>query len=208
MPRAESSLARLIQFTTAAPIQAHAAAYAATELGAAAECDGREIRRAVLKPAPGPRLCSRGRKFRVGQPDDGLPRRHGRRGWRSHPRELEPRKRDVASAQREPAGTRLAGRDEAPSASSRAAPHPSSPAHARASSTATATAAASRGLHAAVLLVPGGSQSRTTHVSVLFLRLATWKKLLLRNYNESKLHYSILTILSTMLDTKIRSDMR
>lgn len=114
---------------------------------------------------PDSRLCFRRRKFRVGQSDDGLPRRYGRRGRRSHPRELEPRKRDVASAQREPAGARLARRDEASPSSSRAAPYPSSSAHGRASSTATATAATSRGVYAAVLLVPGGPQSRTTHVS-------------------------------------------
>lgn len=127
--------------------------------------------RAWKRGSPG--LCCRRRKFRVGQPDDGLLGWHGWRGRRSHPRQLEPRKRDVASAQREPAGAVLAGRDEAPSASARAAPHPSSSAHARASSTATATAAASRRLHAAVLLVSGGPQSRATHVSRCFFKSRT-----------------------------------
>jgi len=142
------------------PIQAHAAACAAARARARGKA-------AVLKPGsrfPGG-FCSRRRKFRIGQPDDGLPRRHGRRGRRPHPRQLESRKRDVASAQREPPGARLARRDEAPSAPPRAAPHPSSPAHARASSSTAATAAASRGLHAAVLLVPGGPQPGIAHVS-------------------------------------------
>lgn len=160
------SLARLIQFATPVPfrrMQLHVQQRDTAKYNGGGG-DGREIR-SGSETVPGSRLCFRGRKFRVGQPDDGLPRRHGRRGRRSHPRELESRKRDVASAQREPAGTLLAGWDEASSASTRATPFPSSPAHGRASSTATATAAASRGLHAAVLLVPGGSQSRTTHVS-------------------------------------------
>lgn len=99
----------------------------------------------------------RRRKFRVGQPDDGLPRRHGRRRRGSHPRQFEPRKRDVASAQRESTRTLLAGRDEAPSASARATAHPPPPPYAWPPSAATAAAAAPRGLHATVLLVPSGS---------------------------------------------------
>ena len=138
----------------AGPIQAYAAACIATRRGMTTATAARF--EAILKRFP-VRVCYRGRKFCVGQPDDGLPRRHGRRGRRSHPRELEPRKRDVASAQREPTGTLLAGWDEASSASTRAASFPSSSAHGRTSSTATATAATSRGLHAAVLLVSGGS---------------------------------------------------
>lgn len=168
--RTECSLARLIQFTTAVSHSGTRSCMCSTET----ECGyGRARARESWNSSWNPvsRLCCRGRKFRIGQPDDGLPRRHGRRGWCSHPRQLEPRKRDVASAQREPTGTLLAGRDEAPSASPCATPHPSSPAHARASSTATATPAASRGLHAAVFLVPGGSQSRITHVSVAFYQI-------------------------------------
>lgn len=103
------------------------------------------------------RYCFRRRKFRVGQSDDGLSRWHGRRRRGSHPRQFEPRKRDVASAQREPARTLLAGRDEAPSASARATAHSPSPPYAWPPSTAATAAAAPRGLHATVLLVPSGS---------------------------------------------------
>lgn len=99
----------------------------------------------------------RRRKFGVGQSDDRLPRRNGRRRGGSHPRQFEPRKRDVASAQREPARTLLARRDEAPSASARATAHPPPPPHAWPPSTPAAAAAAPRGLHATVLVVPSGS---------------------------------------------------
>lgn len=109
--------------------------------------------------------CSRWRQLGIGQPDDGLPRGHGRRRRRGpHARQLEPRQRDVAPAQREPPGAGLARRDEAPSPSARAAPQPSPSPHAGPPSAPAATAAPPRRLHAPVLLVPGRPQSRIAHV--------------------------------------------
>lgn len=105
-------------------------------------------------------------KFRIRKSDDGLPWRYGgRRRW-PHPRKFQSRQRNVTPAQREPTGACLARWDEASSTSPWTTSHPPPSPHARSPSAPAAATASPCWLHAAVFLVPGGSESGIADVSI------------------------------------------